>query len=744
MTGAEAIAVQAAINQIDAMAGTSASPSQSIYLHTVAFVLQRMLQKGRICVDRTPDADFAGICRHDGCGTRDDRINIAADFIGTTEPVFTQMIAVLVHECTHALQWTTSAGHPDSTVAGAEWKAYAQEKDILKRRKKNVAMTADQKKGVQDRLNVVCSWMDHYCAITKPKKTAKVENAAAGKTKKSKKKPELRYASTYPPSDMIQIIDTTTNTSVRLLDTGFDHPTDMRVFSSPAGDDVLYILGTDSTLLLGGVSTLTDLDADGLLDQASLAFVAAPASLGLPLSAAPHDPTGALWILDMDAAGSQNVRILRDTGADGLPDTLDPLIFAHASAFPELDEAWTIRVEGPHQLLLSPRRHGMDYGNQYLVYHVLFDIDQDGMADSLTSSPYNDTLEPMAPAFLTDAQDLDSFVTMDATLGSTIEVWKTDASGSTLLELLGSTVGSSPNLINTVPLSRPVVQGEFLKALDTTNSLEANEPETVIAPRPEVLGIDLEEALPGETVTLGGRNFGGSPAVFCNDVQAQVLFASNNMIQFVAPQLFQFPTGNAVIQVQNVLGSSDPIGLYVHEDCNNNGIGDIHDIMNGTSADTNGNSIPDECECLPGPVAYCTGKVNSCGGTPAISTHGLSSASQPSGFFIKGSQSRFAKFGLLLYTRFGPAGQPFQGGTLCLFPQGIRRGPATQAIGGTGGNCESAFVLDMNAFAAGLAGGNPAGYLSIPGQQINVQWWGRDTIANGSYLSDAAQYTVCQ
>jgi hypothetical protein len=28
------------------------------------------------------------------------------------------------------------------------------------------------------------------------------------------------------------------------------------------------------------------------------------------------------------------------------------------------------------------------------------------------------------------------------------------------------------------------------------------------------------------------------------------------------------------------------------------------------------------------------------------------------------------------------------------------------------------------------------------GQQVNVQWWGRDTVANGSYLSEGLEYVV--
>ena len=50
-------------------------------------------------------------------------------------------------------------------------------------------------------------------------------------------------------------------------------------------------------------------------------------------------------------------------------------------------------------------------------------------------------------------------------------------------------------------------------------------------------------------------------------------------------------------------GAGSPSGsAYVHgarsADCNGNGIGDALDLAEGTSLDHNGNSIPDECDCL--------------------------------------------------------------------------------------------------------------------------------------------------
>jgi hypothetical protein len=146
--------------------------------------------------------------------------------------------------------------------------------------------------------------------------------------------------------------------------------------------------------------------------------------------------------------------------------------------------------------------------------------------------------------------------------------------------------------------------------------------------------------------------------------------------------------------------------------------------------------------CPNGPFTYCVAKTNSCGGTPALSFGGTSSASQSSGFTLNSSGARFGKSGLMIYTDMGPGSAPFQGGTLCVSATGLRRGPANLESGATVGNCDGLFSLDINAFAAGAAGGNPQAYLQSPGTQVNVQFWGRDTQANGSYLSNGGQYVV--
>jgi hypothetical protein len=153
---------------------------------------------------------------------------------------------------------------------------------------------------------------------------------------------------------------------------------------------------------------------------------------------------------------------------------------------------------------------------------------------------------------------------------------------------------------------------------------------------------------------------------------------------------------------------------------------------------------------------FCTAKTGLVCGAPAIGASGTPSATQTSGFVVSAAPARSCRSGILLYnTAQGAVPLPFQGGTLCLAPMGLRRAGSTSSMGTPGNNCDGDFALDMNAFAhaawivpdcagapAGIPANSPAAYLAVPGNAIFVQMWGRDSPATGSFVSDALCYGV--
>ena len=137
------------------------------------------------------------------------------------------------------------------------------------------------------------------------------------------------------------------------------------------------------------------------------------------------------------------------------------------------------------------------------------------------------------------------------------------------------------------------------------------------------------------------------------------------------------------------------------------------------------------------PTIYCTAKVNSAGCTPAIGFLGSPSASAGSGFTISAANVLDNKFGLLFYSKNGPAATPFQGGILCAIPPLVRT--QLQNSGGTP-PCGGQFAMDFNVWIA--SGFDPA---LVAGQQVNAQYWSRDpgfAPPNNTSLSDAIEFTI--
>lgn len=138
------------------------------------------------------------------------------------------------------------------------------------------------------------------------------------------------------------------------------------------------------------------------------------------------------------------------------------------------------------------------------------------------------------------------------------------------------------------------------------------------------------------------------------------------------------------------------------------------------------------------PTTYCTGKTNSLGCVPAMSSSGAPSASSGSPFTITTANLLNQKSSLQFYG-FRALGIPFQGGTLCVTSPSVR-----MQIVSSGGNaapandCTGSIAYDYNARIQ--SGIDPN--LSV-GQEVFVQAWARDPAsASTTSLSNAIRFVI--
>jgi hypothetical protein len=137
------------------------------------------------------------------------------------------------------------------------------------------------------------------------------------------------------------------------------------------------------------------------------------------------------------------------------------------------------------------------------------------------------------------------------------------------------------------------------------------------------------------------------------------------------------------------------------------------------------------------PSTYCTGKVNSLGCTPFISSSGTPSASSPAPFTINGSSFVNQKSGLLFYSHV-PTAVLFQGGTKCVKDPTVRTPPQSSGGSASGSDCSGSYAFDFNAwFASGI---DPA---LAAGAEIYAQYWSRDPAsASHTSLSNAVAFVI--
>ena len=169
------------------------------------------------------------------------------------------------------------------------------------------------------------------------------------------------------------------------------------------------------------------------------------------------------------------------------------------------------------------------------------------------------------------------------------------------------------------------------------------------------------------------------------------------------------------------------------------------DATNLDSTDTNGVRDIYVRTVLEDPLVYCNSTPTSDGCLPQMDFVGIPSATAATGFELRAKNVSGNKTSMLFYGLAGGTAQPFLGGTLCV--QGQRKRSVLIDSGSQPlvlGPCDGLLSFDMNAFARGTLGGNPSPALSIVGQQVNAQYWGRDPGAASfhTFLSDAVEYFV--
>jgi Tol biopolymer transport system component len=139
--------------------------------------------------------------------------------------------------------------------------------------------------------------------------------------------------------------------------------------------------------------------------------------------------------------------------------------------------------------------------------------------------------------------------------------------------------------------------------------------------------------------------------------------------------------------------------------------------------------------------SYCTGKLNSHGCVPAISSSGEPSASGATPFVLTAVDEVAGSPGVFVWSH-GSASTPFGGGTLCL--QGpLTRTPPQAAVAHAAeipnGPCTGAFAFDFGAAFI-------QGHALSPGTTLFGQYVSRDIgfpAPNNVALSDAIRFTIC-
>jgi len=177
-------------------------------------------------------------------------------------------------------------------------------------------------------------------------------------------------------------------------------------------------------------------------------------------------------------------------------------------------------------------------------------------------------------------------------------------------------------------------------------------------------------------------------------------------------------------------------GTFVGADCNANSTPDACDIFSGSSNDSNGNMIPDDCEC--GFTSYCTSNQHSGGKEALIAGSGPTSVSQ-NNFSLRVADAPANKPGIFFYGG-GQINVPFGDGRRCVSAagMGVHR-VAPVAVTNSVGEVNFPVNFTLPPFDSGL------GQIT-PFSTWNFQFWFRDPMGpggSGYNLTNGVSVTFC-
>jgi hypothetical protein len=156
----------------------------------------------------------------------------------------------------------------------------------------------------------------------------------------------------------------------------------------------------------------------------------------------------------------------------------------------------------------------------------------------------------------------------------------------------------------------------------------------------------------------------------------------------------------------------------------------------------NGFQIVASSACSSAPAAYCTPGTSASGCQAVISAFGTSSATAPSGFVVQAGNAEGNKSGLIYWGSASKSPATAVGSSSsfqCVNPP-VKRSQLLNG-GGTNGNCDGLFSVDLNARWTAQPAQNPGA-----GATVYAQLWYRDPINTSNQTtsrSDALTWSVC-